>query len=515
MARPTKRRQIEAATSVQSISAFVRLQKVPTSSCDYAIQQKTIAATAAEPPATTRKRKASVVEEDDAVVQPLLTSFTNRTVSFPPSSSDEEEEKTITPAKRACRRREPETLLKLKQRSEDDRGKRVAKTVALRRKEKAHRPVEDTVIAKSRQNGKRTIQTKVNDMLRRVTGNNDRKEATTPASLPAHLLDLVALHQAFLKTTRVQFAHSGNNVPLDIQALAPHISRMWGKRQATIDDIRRCIAIQTCSSGELGGVASPFFISDYGRGKVCIELRTDQDAVFIDEDKLCSQFERNLRALCVDKAAADSMADVDACLDGLSLADLPQAEISPVNTGIAAHPAIAKGQRVLSALRNDSAAREVEKEAARQAAATLDSNKATALLNPDGSRMSLLDRLRAKQLAKAGELSAPTGPELQRRAALSRVMDVAATISMLSLSTPASLPRQAFTMSAILQKLKDSLRVPLSREEGAACVKLIAGEVAPEWLKIVNIGGRENVVLQRGAQPVERVILQRVQQLSG
>src|SRR5699024_2529104 len=121
--------------------------------------------------------------------------------------------------------------------------------------------------------------------------------------------------------------------------------------------------------------------------------------------------------------------------------------------------------------------------------------------------------LRLKQATRANEAAPPSGPELQRRAALNRVADVAATISMLSLSNPLSLPRQAFTMAAFLEKLKDSLRVPVSREEGTACVRLIASEVAPEWLRVVTIGGRENVVVQRNGQPVDRVIHERVQKL--
>lgn len=127
--------------------------------------------------------------------------------------------------------------------------------------------------------------------------------------------------------------------------------------------------------------------------------------------------------------------------------------------------------------------------------------------------MGLLDRIRHKQLVKANGPLPPSGPELQRRAALNRVADVAATISMLSLSNPMSLPRQAFTMMAIADKLRDSLRVPLSKEEGMACVRLIATEIAPDWLRIVSIGGRENVVIQRHGQPVDWVMNDRVQKL--
>ena len=79
---------------------------------------------------------------------------------------------------------------------------------------------------------------------------------------------------------------------------------------------------------------------------------------------------------------------------------------------------------------------------------------------------------------------------------------------MLSLADP--MPRLAFPMPALVQRLRDSLRMPVSNEEGAACVRLLASEVAPGWIRVVTIGGRENVVVQRSMQPVDRVIRERV-----
>src|SRR5690606_13344325 len=103
---------------------------------------------------------------------------------------------------------------------------------------------------------------------------------------PPHLQDLVDLHRAFVKTMMLQMAHNGNNVPVDVRDLGPNVARAWRKRQVTVEDIRRCIAIQAASDE----TSSPFIVTDYGRGKVCVELDSRHAGVSVDQDKLCKQF---------------------------------------------------------------------------------------------------------------------------------------------------------------------------------------------------------------------------------
>lgn len=493
MARTTRRRQVEAPSAAQPISNFTRVSK------SQAFPDATKKAVISSPEPSSRKRKAAV---DD--VESNHPRVTRRTVSFQPSS--DEEPVPATPSKRACRRDStveaaatvavvakpaPKTPAK---------GKKVAKSTPSRAAA-AHKPSESTIVAKSKQSGKaKTVQTKLD--VFRLTGQN--KAQGIDGEFAPELVDLIRLHKAFLKTITIHIAHNGTIVPIDISSITPHISRTWAKRQVTVDDIRICIAVQTSTKDP--NVVSPFIVSDYGRGKICIELHPDHvnSAVSINEERLCRQFEENLRALCANRANND-VSEVNGPLASLSLDELPRAEIKNMDNGIKANPVLAKGHNALSALKGGMLAKQQEKETKQQAT--------TAMVNPDGTKMSLLDRLRHKQLAKANEALPQSGPELQRRAALNRAVDVAATISMLSLSNPASLPRQAFTMGLISDKLKDSLRVPLSKEEGMICVRLIAKEVAPEWLKVVTIGGRENVVIQRGSQPVDRAIQERVQKL--
>lgn len=476
MPRPARRNQAAPATT-QSISSFTRISK---GHLGDAAVKKVVADTKST--TVTRKRKAAV-EEDP---HPKATA---RTFSFPPSSDDE----LSGPKKRACRRQEPVINQPAKSVAVA-KGKRVARTTPSRAGA-AHKPSNSTIISKTRLQGK-TVQTKLDGVFKKLS-----KSGTN--GLPPHLAEMVDLHRAFVRTIMIQFAHNGSNSPIDVGTVAPHIAQAWGKRQVTMEDIRRCIAIETSAQNK---TVSPFIISDYGRNKICIELAS-HDNKPINEERLLKQFETNLRSLCTERSADDM--DVDLPLGSLSLNDLPQVDITNMGAGARANPLLNKGQRALSELKSGIANKQQEKEAKQVATAS------NPLLNPDGTKMSLLDRLRLKQLAKANEPLPPSGPELQRRAALNRVVDVAATISMLSLSNPMSLPRQAFTMAVILEKLKDSLRMPVSKEEGAACVRLIASEVAPEWLRIVTIGGRENVVVQRHSQPVDRVIQERVQKLLG
>ncbi|KAL6866043.1 hypothetical protein ACO1O0_002143 [Amphichorda felina] len=490
MARPAKRTRQPETVANQSISSFGRVSKVhlpPTPG-------KNLKAPASSTePASSKKRKASCIEVD-----PVHHKLTPRTVSFPPSSGDESDAPSKR-SKRSCRRQQEPQLATTDAHSAVPskviKSKRTAKT-APTRTESAHKPADPTVIAESRQSAKRTIQTKIDASFKKSN------KVPVEHEFPPHLAELVDLHRSFLKTVMVQIAHNGSNVPIDIRSLAPHIARSWGKRQVTIEDIRRCVAIQASPERHM---VSPFIVSDYGRGKVCIELDSRHDETSVNEDKLCRQFENNLSCLYA-KRAADEVTGVDIPLEGLSLSDLPQAAITNMDLGLKANPILAKGQHALTELKNGVAAKQQEKETQQQAASS-------PMLNADGTKMSLLDRIRFKQLARESGPLPPSGPEIERRAALNRVANVSATISMLSLSKPPSLPRQAFTMQAILERLKDSLRVPISKEEATNCVRLIASEVAPEWLRVVTIGGRENVVVQRNQQPVDRVIQERVQKL--
>lgn len=336
---------------------------------------------------------------------------------------------------------------------------------------------------------------------------DDATAATTPEpeqALPQELLDIVSLYTAFLKTIVVHYAHNGTNTPVDLRQISQPVSLAWGKRRISLADIRRCVGVMDVESSN---VKSPFYLVDYGNKKICVELRDEHHGQPLDEGSLVRAFEHNLWMMWT-KPRDSANADLNAFVLGL-----PKAPVTSCEALTKASSLLAKGQRNMQELKAGIAARKEEKEASKMPT-VLQSAEGE---GTSGTQLSLIDRLRLKEshLAKLAA-TGPSAAELERRAALQRADDVAAVVAMLAKASGGTGMggRVSFRMVTLLQKLKDSLRLPISKEEGAACIRLLAGEVAPEWLKIVVIAGKENVVIQMGRAPSSGEVVGRVKKLS-
>lgn len=323
---------------------------------------------------------------------------------------------------------------------------------------------------------------------RKRTRIQPRQARAIVEQLPQELVDLLSLHTALLKSLTLQYAHNGSNVPVDIRSICPGVAQSWGKRKVTSEDIQRCVGVLGCTSDN--HTSSPFVLCDYGRGKLCIELTPEASSAHLDEERLNNTFESNLRSLWSLRKDSDAHS---------FLSTLPRATVT---TRASAVPLLVKGRNALDELKSDLAKRQAEKKARAQALPAC---------NADGTKMSLLDRIKRKELVLSQCAAPPSPAELRRRAALHRAEDVAGVVGMLAMATAEGRARISITMPALLVKLKDSLRTPLSQEDGACCVRLLAAEIAPEWLRIVTIGGKENVVIQCAMQPSKAVVGQRVE----
>jgi DNA replication factor Cdt1 C-terminal domain len=324
-------------------------------------------------------------------------------------------------------------------------------------------------------------------------------KAESNFELPQELIDLLDLQVAFLKALSIQHAHNGANAPVDMRTVCPSIAQAWGKRKVTLGDIRRCVGVLnwTPFTSDKFPPQSPFYLSDYGRGKICIEFYPNAETGPLREQKLNMDFEANLRNLWF--TGGDQTVQ-------LFINSLPKAEVKASASAAKAATLLAKGQRTLEELKNGVVRKQQEKQAKVEAAPTL---------NPDGTKMSLLDRIRYKEIQQSQAAPGPSPAELQRQAALQRADDVAAVIGMLCLATSNGQARISFTITALMIKLKDSLRTPISQEDSACCIRLLATEVAPQWLRIVTIGGRENIVVQTAFQPSKAAVQDRVKALLG
>ncbi|KAK6193779.1 hypothetical protein LQW54_012101 [Pestalotiopsis sp. IQ-011] len=330
-------------------------------------------------------------------------------------------------------------------------------------------------------------------------------ESSPAPKLPIEVLDLIDLHAALLKTLTIHYAHNGSHVPADLRVLCPNVARAWGKKAVADMDLRICLGVLGSKMPE-----SLFTLSDYGRGKICIEIDQSQFTGLLAEDELNKTFRANIESLW-SRHNSNGTTSVPA-----SFVDtLPKASVALCASVSKASAVTSKGQQRLADLKQGMAAKKLEKDTKTTSTVrSLSGSSQSSLTNSDGSKMSLLDRIRFKQMQKAALPAGLSPAEIERHAALQRVDEVAALIAMLSRASSGGMGRISFTMPTMLQKLKDSFRMGISKEDGAVCIRLIGREVAPAWIKVVTINGKENVVVEMDQQLSKAEIARRVQNLT-
>ncbi|KFZ23711.1 hypothetical protein V502_01810 [Pseudogymnoascus sp. VKM F-4520 (FW-2644)] len=311
--------------------------------------------------------------------------------------------------------------------------------------------------------------------------------------LPQKLTDLSNLHSSFLTALSIHYAHNGTHTPADLRLLCPNVTRAWGKRRVVLDDVKRILAILNLQDPSGSTLLS---LSDYGQNKICVETRVSDRAGRIakplDENTMNTTFTSNLTSLW----QKSTTQEIDAFIS-----TLPLEPVRICSSLAKMSPLLAKGQRRLEFIREGIAIGK-----AIEATKTTDVKPVDA----SGNRPTLLERLRAKALAKANAPTGPTKEELARRSALGRMEEVVATLTQLSTSSSAGQSRVSFTLPTVVVSLKDSFRSPISAKEAEDCVRLLAGEIAPAWLKIVKRGRTESVVVSRDERPSDAVIRERI-----
>ena len=235
-------------------------------------------------------------------------------------------------------------------------------------------------------------------------------------------------------------------------------------------------------------------LSDYGHVKICIEIntsvgKTGRIARPVNENVLNEIFVRGLERAWEEKDADISVQNF--------LESLPLEPITTCPSLIKMSPLLAKGQRRLEDLK---AGITSKKEAAKEKTPE----------TSDGRKLTLLERLRAKQLHQSTLPPPPSKADIARKAALQRIEEVVGVLSILSTSSSIGQQRISFTLPTVLGKLRDSFKTPMSKEEGATCVRLLASEIAPGWVKIVKMGKVEALVVNRDEKPGEEDIRERV-----
>ncbi|PVH98289.1 hypothetical protein DM02DRAFT_615938 [Periconia macrospinosa] len=357
-------------------------------------------------------------------------------------------------------------------------------------------------------------------------------------ALPAELLNLLALHSSFLTALSLHYAHNGTASPVDLSSLTESVSKVWRLRKVTYDDIRLCIGV--LEAGPTGN-QNPFCLSDYGRGKICLEIREEhklgigglsmneqalKDMFMVSLDALWSQFTSSstARAIATPKKRGrprktdSKQPSIQPFISEPNLtkfiAQLPHADITTCASLTAIAPLQEKGRKRLREFKESVQHGRSAKKARESSTITLSGkeNENVQIKTEESQtkmtdfasvrKTALLDRILAKQALAASSPKPPSPAELARSSALQRSEEVLNVLSLLC-ATKGPGSRVSFSMNALLQALQQSIRSPISRDEALKCVEVLAAEVTPGYVGIVRMGAISSVVINQTMRPVD------------
>lgn len=356
------------------------------------------------------------------------------------------------------------------------------------------------------------------------------ESSTESDDFPLELEDFKRLNSAFLSALSLHYAHNGNSTSVDLRMITPSITRLWGKRKATINDIRKIVAVLHLTSTAKSQNVTRFALKDFSEGKVCIEivakrLGLKSTATTLNEAETNCQFCANLEHAwesCTKKAEG-----AEAFIEALPLEPMSMAasvaKIAPMR---------AKGQRrleeVLTPFKNFNLS-ESPSSPSRSAKRVKNTHLSTFDLpvrvigkenlqpeaqaaQPEPAKdrsLSLLDRIQKKEALAASLPKAPTKEERERRAALQRSEELLEIINLLALAKGGA-ARASFPLASLVASIQSSIRSPMAKDDVLRCIKVLTIEVAPGHVSMVTFGSVVGVVVDRNRRPPMAEIRERL-----
>ncbi|KAI7317301.1 hypothetical protein KC315_g10447 [Hortaea werneckii] len=312
----------------------------------------------------------------------------------------------------------------------------------------------------------------------------EAEELDKELTLPIELQEIARLHASFLTALSLYYTHHGTSSPVGLSTILPQITKTWRKRTVTLEDVRRILA--------LAPRPSEFCLEDYGQAGICLARSQPGQGgrkgttSYIDEDRFNYLFESALQEKWTSWTRS---AEKEHQTGAAFLKSLKLATISKTAAAEKASPLFARGAQRLADLKAGQA--EASEVTSASNPPLQEQQKSTAGTQNRGA--TLLDRVLAKQANTANLPAGPTKAQLERKAALHRVVDVAQTLSLVC----ANKPRASFTMQALIQQLQQSLRTPVGKEEAERVLEVMAREVTPGFVKVLNSGAVKSVVISR------------------
>lgn len=296
--------------------------------------------------------------------------------------------------------------------------------------------------------------------------------------MPQALQDMLSGQTALLQALSARLALESSYVRINIDELLKEAS-LVGRHNLTTLDLQRMLALKS-------GNSIAFRIENFGSAGISlVEHGHAEGPMIINTTKERHALEAALLHAWHVWLGTRPESSVDAFIESLPIATIHDSETIKKTASL-----FAKGKQRLSDIRQCRA--DVKQASATQDVQAAHANNAAV---KDRSA-SLLDRIIAKQAHIATLPAGPTRADLERKAALHRIEEIARVLDVLS----AGRARASFSMQSVIQQLQQSLRNPISRIEAERSLGLMAEEVMPSYVTIISSGNMVGVVITKAGK---------------
>ncbi|RMD42044.1 hypothetical protein DV735_g3098, partial [Chaetothyriales sp. CBS 134920] len=310
------------------------------------------------------------------------------------------------------------------------------------------------------------------------------KRTCSPPAVPATATgpqELRDIFQHFLKAFSIHRAHNGSSSPAHLDTLLSAVTRLYKKRNVRREDSQRMLALFEVpwqQQQQHQGIAnrallphnrSPFRLVISGAGVAARYLVEYCSELAYDETRLLQSYDELVRSVCEPSST--------------------EKRASFISEGIEQYPLLSYTQGSQTARRQE-----------RSSAVRNHILNVTRQGNPKPHRtLSLFDRIKTKQSLALLQPS-PSSSQLLYRHALSRIGDVVEILRMKqnqrAVVAASSCNKLTLSMSQAVSTVKGSLSVPMGEDEIRLCFKILAEDAEGDWLRLVDIGGFQSLVVQ-------------------
>ncbi|KAF3208547.1 hypothetical protein TWF192_009350 [Orbilia oligospora] len=431
------------------------------------------------------KKKEAVEEVASTTTVTNATATTTATTTAVESKETKEEKVPVTPRK-ARNKRTIEDVL------EDPVSKRV------KLDDTADEPVQTPTPSKRRTTSSvpATASSKVSKPIEQEEKGDDEEEEEEDNALPKRILRLITIHNSIISLLLLDYATQ----PAILAEYLSQISRN-ANTNITLVDLQRIVTLSE-------GTIRLLVVENRGNA---IEL---VNGVNWKTSNLGQKFKTRIEKWWEGKTKAERK-DEDKLLGSIELAEiLPEnttssTSSSQATTGLQTPPVtpskpkgvtttpLSKGQRRLQDLKNFTLSKQTSLSPSpikKKENISLSTGNSPSVAN---RKSSLLERIRAKAQAASSAPAPPPPAALQRRAAMQWLESIIPIL--LQLTTPASTlgtksklhvpSTTSFPMTTVIENVKTSLQKPVASEDIERSLRLLADEVATDFVKIVEWKG--------------------------